>query len=61
MIVTTHRDPTEPGKEAEPVPSRRPCLPRQGWQSQYAFLKALFRVRQALEEAEGQGGRPPLP
>lgn len=29
-----------------------PLLPRQAWKSQLAFLKVLFRAKQALDQAE---------
>src|SRR5207302_8350824 len=41
-------------RDAPPAPAGEPLLPRDGWEDSIALLRALFRAKRALDQAEAE-------
>lgn len=60
----THTASVESSNESFESQSAPPpqLLPRNGWKSQWGFLKVLYRTKKALDEAEKDANSiPPIP
>lgn len=49
MVENIDNEPEKSANEIEPEPL---LLPRQAWQSQIAYLKAILKAKQALDRIE---------